>query len=116
MNNEVMEKLEIFLQNLRCENRNRETLVHLESCKAELKKLQEQKVAYVQLLKKLNSTDAMILSEYIEQLQSAAFAEQQEVYLQGIMDAFQMLSGIGIISINENVEKIIAKFENGSPD
>lgn len=35
MENEVMEKLVLFLQNLRCENVNREALVHLDSCERE---------------------------------------------------------------------------------
>lgn len=114
MKDTVMEKLEIFLQNLRCENKNRETLVHLESCKEEMQKLQEEKKAYMRLLEKLSSTDEKILNDYIEQIHSTAFAEQQEAYLQGMLDAFQILSGIGIISTNDNVEKVIAKFKNGS--
>lgn len=35
MKNEVTEKLEAFLQNLRCEDAKRETLVHLDSCQKE---------------------------------------------------------------------------------
>lgn len=35
MKNEVTEKLELFLQNLRCEDMGRETLVHLDSCRME---------------------------------------------------------------------------------
>lgn len=115
MDNEVIEKLEIFLQNLRCENRNRKTLVHLQSRKTEIERLQKQKEEYVQLCGKLNSTDREVLNNYIEQMQSTSFAEQQEAYLQGMMDAFQILSGIGVISTNNNVEKVIAKFINGSP-
>ncbi len=34
-----------------------------------------------------------------------AFAEQQEAYLQGMIDAFQILFGLGVLSANENVEK-----------
>ncbi len=39
MKNEIIEKLELFLQNLRCEDAGRETLVHLDSCQAESKDL-----------------------------------------------------------------------------
>ncbi len=33
------------------------------------------------------------LERYIEQMQSKAFAEQQQAYLQGMLDAFQILFG-----------------------
>ena len=52
----------------------------------------------------------------MEQLMSKAFAEQQEAYLQGLLDAFQILCGLGILSVNENVEKIIARLKNGLPE
>ena len=45
MENEVMEKMVLFLQNLRCENVNRETLVHLDSCERE-KKLRKFQTEY----------------------------------------------------------------------
>ncbi len=41
MKNEVTEKLELFLQNLRCEDMKRETLVHLDSCQEESERLAE---------------------------------------------------------------------------
>ena len=55
------------------------------------------------------------MERYTQQMQSKAFAEQQEAYLQGILDAFQILSGLGILSSNQNVEKIIAHLKNDSP-
>ncbi len=33
-----------------------------------------------------------------------------------MMDAFQILCGLGILSTNENVEKIIARLKNGEPE
>lgn len=46
MENEVMEKLVLFLQNLRCENVNREALVHLDSCEREKTKLRKLQPEY----------------------------------------------------------------------
>ena len=46
MENEVMEKLVLFLQNLRCENVNRETLVHLAGCKREKEGLRNLRTGY----------------------------------------------------------------------
>lgn len=112
MTNEVMKKLEIFLQNLRCENRNRETFVHLENCRIETEKLQKRKEVFVQTLKKTGSSERKILEEYIEQIQAVAFEEQQEAYLQGFIDAFQIFCGTGLITVNEDIRKIISKLND----
>ena len=55
------------------------------------------------------------MERYIEQMQSKVFAEQQQAYLQGMLDVFQILFGLGVISSNQNVEKIIAHLKNDSP-
>lgn len=113
MRNEVMEKLEIFLQNLRCEDGKRETLVHLQSCQTEAQKLKKQEQRCRLTLKKLDSFEREILEAYIEQIKAVAFEEQQEAYLQGMVDIVQILSGMGILSGSPNVEKIINKIKNG---
>lgn len=106
------EKLEVFIQNLRCENLHRETLIHLENCMREKKILETLKDGYNGLMKSINSSEKMIIDNYIEQIQKVAFAEQQEAYLQGMIDAFQILSGLGILSTNENILSIIEKIKN----
>lgn len=115
MRNEITEKVEIFLQNLRCENSNRETLVHLDSCRTESVKLEKMREHYLRVVDRLKMDDKIILEEYIEQIQTLAFAEQQEAYVQGILDAVQILYGFGILSSSDNVEKIIADIKNSSP-
>ena len=114
MENEVLEKLEVFLQNLRCEDTHRSSLVHLESCKREQKKLDGLQNGYNKLLASIKSSEKKELIDYVEQLWSAAYAEQQEAYLQGLLDAFQILFGLGMLSPNENVKSIIEKIKNDS--
>ena len=63
----------------------------------------------------LEDSSRVVLERYTDQMQSKAFAEQQEAYLQGILDAFQILSGLGILLSNQNVEKLIAHLEKDSP-
>lgn len=115
MKNEITEKLELFMQNLRCEDMSRETLVHLDSCMIESEKLAELEEEYRQTMIELEDSSRVVLERYTDQMQSKAFAEQQEAYLQGILDAFQILSGLGILSSNQNVEKLIAHLEKDSP-
>ena len=64
----------------------------------------------------LDQSSRAILEHYIEKILSKAFAEQQEAYLQGLLDAFQILCGLGILSTNQNVEKIIDCLKNGLPE
>ncbi len=116
MKNEVTEKLELFLQNLRCEDAERETLVHLDSCWEETERLAGLEEEYTQVMDGLDQRSRAILENYIEQMLSKAFAEQQEAYLQGLLDAFQILCGLGILSTNQNVEKIIDCLKNGLPE
>ena len=116
MKNEVTEKLGVFLQNLRCEDAKRETLVHLDSCQKEAERLAGLEEQYTQVMDGLEQRSRAILEHYIEQILSKAFAEQQEAYLQGMIDAFQIFCGLGILSTNENVEKIIARLKNGEPE
>lgn len=115
MKNEITEKLELFLLNLRCENVERETLVHLDSCQEEAERLERIEERYGRVMDGLDQRSRSILEDYMEQLLSKAFAEQQEAYLQGMMDGFQILCGMGILSTNENVEKIIEHLKNGGP-
>lgn len=56
------------------------------------------------------------MEQYMEQMMSKSFAKQQEAYLKGMLDAFQILCGLGMLSANENVEKIIGRLKNGEPE
>lgn len=114
MENEVMEKLVLFLQNLRCENVNRETLVHLTGCKREKENLSNLQTVYEELKTRMLPYDKNCLVKYMEQAERVAFEEQQEAYLQGIMDAFQVLEGLGVIRASEKIENLIKHIENDS--
>lgn len=80
MKNEVTEKLELLLQNLRCEDTNRETLVHLDSCWEESKRLAGMEEKYRQVINELDQHSKSVLEQYTEQIMVKAFAEQQETY------------------------------------
>ena len=40
-----------------------------------------------------------------------SFEEQQEAYCQGIIDTLQILSGMGLLPINEDIQKLIEKMQ-----
>ena len=114
MENKVTEKLVLFLQNLRCEDAGRETLVHLASSKREKEDLGNLCAGYEKLKERMSAADKDYLEKYMEQAERAAFEEQQEAYLQGMLDAFQILQGTGVIRASEKVENLIRQIENDS--
>ena len=114
MGNEVTEKLVLFLQNLRCEDAGRETLVHLDGSKREKENLRDLRTSYEKLKERMPASDKDYLERDMEQAERVAFEEQQEAYLQGMFDAFQILQGTGVIRASEKVENLIRQIENDS--
>ena len=114
MGNEVTEKLVLFLQNLRCEDAGRETLVHLAGSKREKENLRDIRTGYEKLKERMPASDKDYLEIYMEQAERVACEEQQEAYLQGMFDAFQILQGTGVIRASEKVEHLIRQLENDS--
>ncbi len=111
MSNEVWEKVADILQELRCSDLQRNGLVHLDNCISEKAKLKLLKVQYVKCLDNISAQEQEIIEEYVTQLQQVAFEEQQEAYCQGIVDALQILSGLQLIPINENIQNLIKKLQ-----
>ena len=72
------------------------------------------RTGYEELKERMSVSDKDLLEKYMEQAERVAFEEQQEVYLQGIMDAFQVLEGLGVIRASEKIENLIKHIENDS--
>jgi len=113
---EVFEMLMIFLQNLRYENMHRKNQVHLESLEKEKRKFDGMKDDFECLKRKLDSQDRNMLEIYLEQAKTVAFEEQQETYCQGIADCIQMLAGLGLLTLNDNIKKAVEDLKDGPCD
>lgn len=109
MENQVWEKVTLFLKELRCEDIKRHSIIHLDSCKHEREYLETLKETYDREIVRLSNTQQKIIAEYIEQIQVVPFEEQQEAYCQGIMDCVQILFGIGVIKIDKKLIKLFKK-------
>ena len=109
MRNEVWEKVAEFFMDLRCADMQRESLVHLDSCRNERERLNALKEEYTKTCDNISVEEQKVIEEYVMQLQQVAFAEQQEAYCQGIVDSLQILSGLQLIPINENIQNLIKK-------
>ena len=111
MKNEIWEKVFAFLVDLRCSEMQRKSRVELESCVAEKKKLEILQKEYTRIEEVLSEKDRMALQEYVEQLKQVSFEEQQEAYCQGIIDTIQILAGVGLLPMNEDIQKLIEKMQ-----
>lgn len=95
-------------------NVKRETLIHLAGCKRENERLIDLWTGYENLKERVSVSDKEFLERYMEQAERVAFEEQQEAYLQGMIDAFQVLQGLGAIRASEKIENLIQHIENDS--
>lgn len=111
MENQVWEKVILFLKELRCEDIKRKSIIHLDSCQREKKDLEMFRKMWEREEKNLSETQQKTISNYIEQMQAVSFEEQQEAYCQGIIDCIQMLSGLGLLQTDGKIRHAVEKIE-----
>lgn len=109
MSNEVWERVAEFLVDLRCSDMQRESLVHLENYSIEKEMLNALKAEYAKICSSISLEKQKAIEKYVEQLQQVSFEEQQEAYCQGVVDTLQILSGLQLLPINENIQNLIEK-------
>lgn len=95
--NEVVRKLMDFLAELRCGNMQRESLVRLECYDEDRDLLEQLEPAFKEAKAACTEEHRKSIEDYIEQLKSLGFSQQQEAYCQGIVDAIQMLNGLRLL-------------------
>ena len=116
MENQIWEKVALFLKELRCEDIKRSSIIHLDSWRNEKEYLKELKKVYDKEIVNLPKEQKKNIFDYMEQLQVVSFEEQQEAYCQGIMDCVQILVGLGLLEMNGKITQAVEKLKwnNGS--
>lgn len=107
--NEVFETLSDVLEELRSESSGREYSVQTEDAKNAGQELKKKSRAYEKFLLSQTEKDRKFLEEYIEAVDHAHYKEEQRAYYQGIVDAIQILEGLGIISKTAKVKELLEK-------
>ena len=95
MENDIWNEISSFLNQLRCENINRESYIYF------------QELANIQLKKKREK-----LKQYGEILEEEAFVSEQRAYCQGYVDCIQLLAGLGLLKKSTDMEKIISEMKS----
>lgn len=107
MQNEVWNEIGIFLNQLRCENINRKSCVHLpEAEEAEQLKRKTQK-EYEQVMIKMGEQQKLLIENYVDALQQRAFVSEKQAYCQGYVDCIQLLAGMGMLPCDPEIKGLI---------
>lgn len=111
MQNEIWEQIGNFLNNLRCENVKRKSYIQFPELKEanKLKKVAQKK--YAMEIDKLKANQRSNIEDYVEALQHQAFMAEEQAYCQGYADCIQILSGLGLLERNPEIEKIVEKLK-----
>ena len=112
MENDIWNEISSFLNQLRCENINRESYIYFqELANIQLKKKME-KEKVNKLLDHISNEVREKLKQYGEILEEEAFASEQRAYCQGYVDCIQLLAGLGLLKKSTDMEKIISKMKS----
>lgn len=107
--NEVFETLSGVLEELRSESGGREYSVQTEDVQKAEQELKKKSRAYEKFLLSQTEKDRKFLEDYMEVLDHAHYKEEQRAYYQGIVDAIQILEGLGIIPRTVNIKELLEK-------
>lgn len=107
--NEVFETLLGVLEELRSESGGREYSVQTEDAQKAEQELKKKSRAYEKFLLSQTEKDRRFLEDYMEALDHAHYKEEQRAYYQGIVDAIQILEGLGMIPRTAKVKKLLER-------
>ncbi len=107
--NEVFETLSDVFEELRSESEDREYSVQTEEAKAASRELKKKQKAFEAYLSKLPKEDREFLEDYMDAVDHAHYKEEQRAYYQGIVDAIQILEGLGIIHKTAKVRELLRR-------
>ena len=105
MENDIWNEISSFLNQLRCENINRESYIYFqELANIQLKKKME-KEKVNKLLDHISNEDREKLKQYGEILEEEAFVSEQRAYCQGYVDCIQLLAGLGLLKKSTDLKQ-----------
>ena len=85
----------------------REYSIQTEEAKKADKELKKENREYEKFLSDLSTEQRNFLENYMDIVDHAHFQEQQRAYYQGIVDAVQILAGLGIVKESVKVKELL---------
>ena len=97
MNNEVLEKMLHFLNQLRCEQNTRKSAVQIPGLK-EREEITERLLGECeQIFEELPEQSRRRIEKWIERKEELGYLQEQKAYCQGYVDCILLLSGLGLL-------------------
>lgn len=106
----VWPKVKQFLEELRCEDTDRESKVETYEFQTAKRNLQEKSTVYQQSVAGMPKENQEKIKDYVETLKEYFSEECQQSYLQGMLDCMLALCGSGILKPQKELEGILKSF------
>lgn len=107
MDERVWEKTAQFLKELRCEDTGRLSQLQLPEYQKAVKEKFSYRQIYEQTVSEVTEEQKRIIGKYVGLTEECAEEENQQAYLQGMVDMLLLLSGSGILKVPlDMLEKI----------
>ena len=103
----VWNKVREFLEVLRCEDIDRESIVDTKELQEAKQILADKNSVYQQAIANVRIEEQEKIKDYVKALREYSFEECQQAYVQGMVDCMLMLSGIGILKPQKEVESLL---------
>lgn len=106
----VWSKVKQFLEELRCEDIDRESKIETHEFQTANQNMHEKSVVYKQSIGDIRKEDQEKIKNYVEALKEYSSEECQQSYLQGMLDCMLALCGSGILKPQKELEGILKSF------
>lgn len=103
----VWDKVKEFLEVLRCEDVDRESIVDTRELQEAKQTLSKQTAVYQQCIVNIQKENQDKIKDYVEALKAYSSEECQQSYLQGMVDCMLILCGVGILKPKSELETLL---------
>ncbi len=103
----VWQKVKLFLEELRCEDLDRESKVETDELQTVRQNLYEKSEAYQQSITDIQKEEQEKIKDYVEALKDYSFEECQQAYLQGMLDCMLALCDSGVLKPQKEIESML---------
>lgn len=111
MSEEIWERINQFLMELRCENTSRSSKCTTKEVQSAEREQKEIKNFFEVCMEKMEESDRRVIEKYVESMDNLAVAQCQQSYLQGYIDCVLLLSGVGILAPDKSVTEIVKRIK-----
>ena len=103
----VWNKVKQFLEVLRCEDIDRDSLVDTRELQEAKQRLYDKSGLYQQCIVNAREEEQEKIKDYVEALKAYSFEECQQAYLQGMVDCMLALCGAGVLRPGKELETLL---------